>query len=142
MQLTTLLFTSFFTFSAAFAIPDPAPRPQARTAPGAMCFDAGVCILSGGGMCNKTAGQVPKSSSFYLIAPQVSTNPKSKLLGTCTPPAPGATPNPIPGIPGLPAPAPSSSPAASPAASRAGAWASGAGSRSSSAATALATGLL
>jgi len=46
MQLLNLLFTSFVTFSAALALPDPAPRPQATTASGAMCFDAGDCILS------------------------------------------------------------------------------------------------
>ncbi|KAL2059727.1 hypothetical protein VTL71DRAFT_10219 [Oculimacula yallundae] len=99
MQLPYSLLTLAMVFSTCtvFALPEPAP--QATPAPGAMCFDDGDCLLSGGGTCNKTAGQ---------------------LLGVCKPAAAGAAPapNPFQAIPGLAAPVASSSTSRATAASR------------------------
>ncbi|KAH7319457.1 hypothetical protein BKA65DRAFT_102490 [Rhexocercosporidium sp. MPI-PUGE-AT-0058] len=74
-----ILLTSLSSPLSVLAIPNPQ-----GTGAGAACFDAGDCILSGGGPCIKDAG---------------------KILGTCSPPASTSTTKAgFPGLPGFPAP--------------------------------------
>ncbi|PVH78433.1 hypothetical protein DL98DRAFT_533899 [Cadophora sp. DSE1049] len=60
--------SAYLTMVLAVALPEPAPQ-----AGGGTCFDAGDCILSGGGECVKDPGQIvgtcaaaPSSPGFGL----------------------------------------------------------------------------